>query len=355
MAEQIQQEVTIVRIGRLDEAEADNIIGTANLTQQVFHFSEDRNLGVDLSPYILSNGGYDLDSVVEKEVLPSNSARPLIVLTSDPYGARDRSEEPDWFYFMGEISPDVFIISTHLWENLGRDRRLQPYLLYALGTALISIYAGLEFHDETRGCIFDYCDEPQDIDRSLEANRFFCAQCQHYLDRQIASAKITSDQLIAAMRLINRARGVGLTCFISYSHRDEEFAKRLYARMHREKLPVWLAAKDVGGGKIHEQIEMSIKLYDKLLLIISEHSMASDWVKSEIRWATEAERKEKTQKLLPIRLVSMDAITQWKYFDADFGKDLAREIREYYIHDFSAWRKRKAFEKSFALLTTFLA
>ena len=157
------------------------------------------------------------------------------------------------------------------------------------------------------------------------------------------------------MRLINRARGAGLTCFISYSHIDEKFAKRLYARMQRENLRVCLAAKDIGEGKIHEQIEMSINLYDKLLLILSKESMASNWVKSEIRWAVEAGMSEKRKKLLPIRLVSMDDIKQWKYFDADSGKDLAREIREYYIHDFSDWPNRKAFEKSFVHLMSFLA
>ena len=162
------------------------------------------------------------------------------------------------------------------------------------------------------------------------------------------------DQLIAAMRLINRARGIGLTCFISYSHKDEEFAKRLYSRMQRRNLQVWLAAKDIGEGKIHEQIEMSIKLYDKLLLVLSESSMASDWVKSEIRWAVESGLQEKTQKLFPIRLVDMATIMQWKYFDADFGKDLAREVREFYIHDFSDWRSRKAFAESFTHLITFL-
>ncbi len=354
MAEQVRQDVTVARIGRLDVSETENIVGIANLCQRMFRFSDVEDTQVDLSPYKLPNGGYDLDSAVEKEILPNNTARPLILLTSEPYGVPDHGEDADWFYFSGEIGSDVSIISSHLWEYLGPERRLQPYLLYMIGTALISMYAGLEFHDETMGCIFDYCDEPEDIDRSLKANRFFCGPCQYYLNSQVDSGRITIDQLVATLRLINRARGVGLTCFISYSHKDEEFAKRLYTRMQREGLQVWMAAKDIGEGKLHEQIEMSIKLYDKLLLVLSEHSMLSEWVKSEIRWAVEAGLQEKTQKLLPIRLVDMDAISQWKYFDTDFGKDLAREIRQYYIHDFSRWRNRKAFEKAFANLMTFL-
>lgn len=37
------------------------------------------------------------------------------------------------------------------------------------------------------------------------------------------------------------------------------------------------------------------------------------------------------RKLFPIWLVGMDAIKGWKCFDADPDKDLAREVREYYI------------------------
>ena len=37
-------------------------------------------------------------------------------------------------------------------------------------------------------------------------------------------------------------------------------------------------------------------------------------------------------------------------FDADSGKDLAVELREYYIPDFSNWKEHDAFEKEFAKL-----
>ncbi len=43
--------------------------------------------------------------------------------------------------------------------------------------------------------------------------------------------------------------------------------------------------------------------------------------------------------LFPVRLVSFEAIRDWELFDADEGKDLAAEIREYYIPDFSDWKK----------------
>jgi hypothetical protein len=49
------------------------------------------------------------------------------------------------------------------------------------------------------------------------------------------------------------------SCFISYSTKDEEFARRLYSRMRDEHLRVWFAPEDIKGGqKLYEQIEQAI-------------------------------------------------------------------------------------------------
>jgi hypothetical protein len=141
------------------------------------------------------------------------------------------------------------------------------------------------------------------------------------------------------------------SCFISYSHKDEEFAKQLHSRMVEEKLRVWYAPEDMPyGQKLHDEIETAIRVYDKLLLVLSRQSMDSEWVRTEIRKARKAEIKEKKRKLFPIRLVDFEAIRNWECFDTDSGKDLAVEIREYLIPDFSNWKAPDAFEAGFARL-----
>jgi hypothetical protein len=65
---------------------------------------------------------------------------------------------------------------------------------------------------------------------------------------------------------------------------------------------------------------------------------------TEIRNARQAEIRESRRKLFPIRLVGFDAIRKWKCFDADTGKDLAVELREYHIPDFSNWKDHDLFE-----------
>ncbi|HXI23469.1 MAG TPA: toll/interleukin-1 receptor domain-containing protein [Pyrinomonadaceae bacterium] len=141
------------------------------------------------------------------------------------------------------------------------------------------------------------------------------------------------------------------SCFISYSHRDEEFAKRLHAAMRAENLRVWFAPEEMKGGKkLHEQIFQAIQIQDKLLLVLSENSMSSEWVATEIRRAKRVEREENRRKLFPIRLLDFERIKEWECFDADSGKDLAAEVREYYIRDFSNWKDHDSFEREFAKL-----
>lgn len=138
------------------------------------------------------------------------------------------------------------------------------------------------------------------------------------------------------------------SCFISYAHADEDFAKRLHARMRQEKLRVWFAPEDMKGGKkLHEQIFEAIQVHDRLLLVLSDHSMKSEWVMNEIRKARETERRESRRKLFPIRLVDFKRLKPWSCFDADSGKDLAVEVREYFIPDLSDWKNHDAFEEAF--------
>lgn len=141
------------------------------------------------------------------------------------------------------------------------------------------------------------------------------------------------------------------SCFISFSTRDEDFARRLHSRMRDEKLRVWFAPEDMKGGKLlHEQIEQAIQLHDRLLVVLSEESMASEWVKREIRNARRAEVREKRRKLFPIRLVDYKGIEEWKGFDGDGGEDLAFELGKYYIPDFSNWKDHDVFEREFEKL-----
>jgi len=141
------------------------------------------------------------------------------------------------------------------------------------------------------------------------------------------------------------------SCFISHSTDDHEFADRLHTDLQDNGVRCWFAPRDIRGGrKLHQQIDDAIRLHDRLLLILSEHSMNSEWVKTEIAYARQKELNEGRQVLFPISLVPFPKIRDWKCFDADTRKDSAREIREYFIPDFSNWKNQDSYQQAFQRL-----
>jgi hypothetical protein len=141
------------------------------------------------------------------------------------------------------------------------------------------------------------------------------------------------------------------SCFISYSKENQEFAERVYADLQNHGVRCWFAPHHIQGGKkILEQIDEAIRVYDRLLLILSDSSMNSEWVKTEIANARQREIREGRQMLFPISLVPYDRIKEWKAFDADTGKDSAPEIREYFIPDFSNWKDHDSYQQAFQRL-----
>jgi hypothetical protein len=145
------------------------------------------------------------------------------------------------------------------------------------------------------------------------------------------------------------------SCFISYSTENQDFADRLYADLQNNGVRCWFAPHDMKAGrKVHEQIDEAIRVYDRLLLILSDESMASPWVKTEIAKARAKEDSQRRRVLFPISLVPFQKIRAWDQFDADRGTDAAKEIREYHLPDFSGWTNpyiyRPAFQKLLAAL-----
>jgi uncharacterized protein YjbI with pentapeptide repeats len=138
------------------------------------------------------------------------------------------------------------------------------------------------------------------------------------------------------------------SCFISHSTKDQDFAQRLHTDLQAKGVRCWFAPHDVQGGKkLYDQIDNAIRVYDRLLLILSPASIDSAWVKTEIAKARRRELCEKRQMLFPIRLVDFETLRDWECFDADAGTDSAREIREYFIPDFSNWKDHDSYQQAF--------
>ena len=93
------------------------------------------------------------------------------------------------------------------------------------------------------------------------------------------------------------------SCFISHSSKDKRFCGRLYADLQANHVRSWYFPEDARWGEpIWGEIDRSIKVYDKLIVVCSEHSLQSIPVQREMERALNREDQEHKNILFPIRI-----------------------------------------------------
>ena len=133
------------------------------------------------------------------------------------------------------------------------------------------------------------------------------------------------------------------SCFVSYSSSDDRFATRLYSDLQSSGVRCWFAPEDMKiGDRIRRRIDDSILVHDKLLLILSETSVASQWIEQEVATALAKEREHHSDVLFPIRLDDA-VIKSTKDWPA-----LIKNTR--HIGDFRRWEDRHEYSKAFKRL-----
>lgn len=130
------------------------------------------------------------------------------------------------------------------------------------------------------------------------------------------------------------------SCFISYSHADKPFARRLHDTLQGRGVRCWLDEHQLlPGDDIYDHVDRGIRLWDKVLLCCSKASLRSWWVDSEIGKAFAKEQvltKERGEKALALIPLDLDgALFGWKDGKAD-------EIRRRLAADFTNWKGNSA-------------
>ena len=133
------------------------------------------------------------------------------------------------------------------------------------------------------------------------------------------------------------------SCFMSYASEDRAFAERLYTDLQQQQVPCWYASVDIEtNDRFQKGINEALQLYDKLLLVLSSHSVASARVEYELKQALAKEQRDKRTVLLPIRLDRhcLDAPHAW-----------AADLRSNrHIIDFERWKDQDAYHIAFTSL-----
>jgi hypothetical protein len=169
------------------------------------------------------------------------------------------------------------------------------------------------------------------IERSPDLPDFFRSQVGAPSQRATAVAALSSPP----------ARS---SCFLSHSSADEVFVKALYRHLVASGIRVWYAPEDLrGGARLADQIKEAIGGHDRLILVLSETSIASPWVERELRWARQIEAATGRQVLFPITICELSTLRSWQLIDATTGEDLAEYVRSFYLPDFGRWEDPSAF------------
>jgi TIR domain-containing protein/pentapeptide repeat protein len=133
------------------------------------------------------------------------------------------------------------------------------------------------------------------------------------------------------------------SCFISYSNKDKEFAESLHSYLQAKGVRCWYAPEDLKtGDRFRQRIDEAIRIYDKLLVVLSENSIQSSWVEEEVEGAFEKERRENRLALFPIRLDDVVMKTEQAWASS------LRRTR--HIADFTKWKDHDSYQDAFKRL-----
>lgn len=111
-------------------------------------------------------------------------------------------------------------------------------------------------------------------------------------------------------------------CFISYSHQDQTFVSGLVSWLREAGITVWHDSSSLRvGEKVASALPEQVATCRGMLLIASEHSLSSKWVKPEIQTALSENLENEAFAITILRIDGVDiaerfpALKQFKWID----------------------------------------
>jgi formylglycine-generating enzyme required for sulfatase activity len=106
--------------------------------------------------------------------------------------------------------------------------------------------------------------------------------------------------------------------FISYSHKDSEYAHRLADILQEKGFNVWIDARLDYGSQWPVELQKQLDTCDAFILIMSSHAYSSEWVQSELQRA-----RRKLKPIFPLLLEGDEtwlSVESTQYYDVRGGK-----------------------------------
>lgn len=106
--------------------------------------------------------------------------------------------------------------------------------------------------------------------------------------------------------------------FLSYNSFDSRWAEFIGNELQREGIEVWLDKWEIlGGDSISSKIQEGLSSASAFVLLLSNNSLKSMWVKEELRFAFQ-QRAKTTFKIIPILLENCEVppfLRDYRYLD----------------------------------------
>ena len=144
------------------------------------------------------------------------------------------------------------------------------------------------------------------------------------------------------------------SCFITFNHKDEEFAARLHAELRKRGIRCWLDKQPI-DVRVETRSERGIRLWDKLLFCASKDSLNHASIANEIDEIFANE--ERLKMVRGVRAKSFIPIDLDGFIKTEeFSNSRNQEIRSRVAVNFSGWKENeRKFEDEFEKIIQILS
>lgn len=186
--------IRLLQVGKDNNALMHKLAVKLKSIQDVFHFDFDEDVILPDESLLQEDGSFKygyLEQLIWEYMNPKwRDEQPIAV---SMYPLQD-----------GDIvvsTESEAVISTHNWSSYSK-YTLEKGVMYMIAAELLGYYVRTEYHDETRGCPNDYCDDVSDIDIGLERCEF-CGVCRNIIWADIEAGKISTREASAIYRILD--------------------------------------------------------------------------------------------------------------------------------------------------------
>jgi hypothetical protein len=102
--------------------------------------------------------------------------------------------------------------------------------------------------------------------------------------------------------------------FVSHSGQDGEWCREFFDRLRRANVDVWYDDYKLAPGKLIEQLEHNIEQRPAFIVVVTESSIRSNFVRHEARTAIELCEENPDRIVMPIKAGKCDVPQKWSEY-----------------------------------------